>query len=80
MYPLRRDYKEQVLGFLEKLTQNDGLIVKVNALSTQVQGDSDLVFAAINEAVKSTFAEEIKASFVLKVLPGDIDLDYQYDG
>lgn len=80
MYPLRLDYKEQVLGFLEKLHQNQGLTIRVNALSTQVQGEADLVFDAINQAVQTTFEEEVKASFVLKILPGEIDLDYRHDG
>lgn len=76
MYPLREDYVDQVLAFLEKLTCNDALRIRVNALSTQIQGDTHLVMNALRDAIASTFNEEIRASFIMKILPGDIDLNY----
>jgi uncharacterized protein YqgV (UPF0045/DUF77 family) len=78
MYPLREDYIDQVLGFLERLSKNDKIHIRVNALSTQVQGDTHVVMNALRDAIAATFSDEIRASFVMKILPGDIDLNYSY--
>lgn len=78
MYPLREDYKIKILDFLKIISKHDGIQMKVNALSTQLQGESNLLFDAIRDAISEVFAENTRASFVMKVLPGDIDLDYSY--
>ena len=78
MYPLRQDYHDQVLKFLEVLHRQDHISIRVNALSTQVQGDHDTVMNAVNNATKALFNTGLKASFVMKLLPGEIDLDYEY--
>jgi uncharacterized protein YqgV (UPF0045/DUF77 family) len=78
MYPLREDYEEQVLQFLDLLKKDDAFLVKVNAMSTQLTGEYDQVMERINSAIKSVYSSEIKASFVMKVLPGSLDLDYSH--
>jgi uncharacterized protein YqgV (UPF0045/DUF77 family) len=78
MYPLREDYENQVLSFLKKLTSIQAIQVRVNALSTQVQGEANVVMNAIRDAIAETFRGEIRASFVMKILPGDIDLNYSH--
>jgi uncharacterized protein YqgV (UPF0045/DUF77 family) len=77
LYPLTENYKEEVLGFIN-LLQQEGLKVRVNALSTQIQGDSGRVWNSLGTAIEKTFSAGLRASLVIKVLPGDIDLDYQY--
>ncbi|MEM9053484.1 MAG: YkoF family thiamine/hydroxymethylpyrimidine-binding protein [Bacteroidota bacterium] len=78
MYPLREDYEKQILQFLEYLHEVDQMEIKVNAMSTQVVGDFDLAFDAIQSSIKKVYENGIKASFVLKVLEGKLDLNYQY--
>jgi uncharacterized protein YqgV (UPF0045/DUF77 family) len=78
MYPLRSDYQEQVLSFLEELHRKEDLEIKVNAMSTQVKGEFDQVFSAIQQSIKAVYSTEVKASFVVKVLKGDLDLGYEY--
>jgi len=78
MYPLQPDYREQILEFLRILHEHKNMDIKVNALSTQIQGDYDDTFAAVREATKSVYSSGVKASFIIKVLPGDIDLGYEY--
>ncbi len=78
MYPLRSDYQNQVLSFLEIISKFPGLTIRVNALSTQIQGDFDVVMEAIRDSISQTFSQEIRASFVMKILPGTIDLNYVY--
>jgi uncharacterized protein YqgV (UPF0045/DUF77 family) len=45
-------------------------VVETNAMSTQVAGEHDRVFAALAEETKVTFAGEARAVFVMKVLGG----------
>ncbi len=78
MYPLRSDYQDQVLSFLDKISKFSGLTIRVNALSTQIQGDIDVVMDAVKDSIAQTFSKEIRASFVMKILPGNIDLNYVY--
>jgi len=76
MYPLRADYEEQVLKFIDYLKKNDDLVIKVNAMSTQVTGEFDLAFKQVQDSVKKVYENEVKASFVVKVLHGALDLDF----
>jgi len=78
MCPLREDYEKQVLRFLSFLHESKTLQIKVNAMSTQVVGDFDQCFESIQSAIKKVYQDGIKASFVMKVLGDDLDLNYQY--
>lgn len=79
MYPLREDYEQQVLNFISKIDKIEGLTFSVNALNTQIQGDQKIVMNAINKAISEIYSSGIRASFVMKILPGDIALDYAYN-
>jgi len=76
MYPLREDYEEQVLKFIDYLKQKDDLKVKVNAMSTQVLGEFDSTFKHVQDSIKKVYENGVKASFVVKVLHGELDLDF----
>lgn len=78
MYPLREDYLEQVSRFLELLHRDGELEIKVNAMSTQIKGDVDHVFKRVVESIKEVYASGVKASFIIKVLEGSLDLNYKY--
>jgi len=70
LYPLDADYVPSIKDFIERLNRRSGLRVETNAMSTQVAGEHDLVFAALAEETKLTFAGDARAVFVLKVLGG----------
>ena len=76
MYPLREDFKTQILQFIDHIRSNSQFEMRVNALSTQVQGDQQEVMKVINEAIAEVYRDGMRATFVLKILPGDIDLSY----
>ena len=76
MYPLREDYETQILKFIEHLKANTNFQFKVNALSTQLQGEQMEVMNSVNEAIAEVYKDGMRATFVMKVLPGDIDLSY----
>ncbi len=77
MYPLRADYEEQVLSFIREIRTHNLDAVKVNAMSTQVVGDHNEVMEAVNKSVAKVYSGDVKASFVIKILPGQLDLDFK---
>ena len=78
MYPLTNDYIKEVDAFIRSLYKYK-VEVKTSYSSTLVIGEyNDLM-----EAVKAEMFESFKrgkASFVMKVLPGDLSQDVDIDG
>lgn len=70
LYPLDAHYVGPIKDFIARLNRHAGLHVITNAMSTQVAGEHDLVFAALAEETKTTFAGEQRCVFVMKVLGG----------
>ena len=70
LYPLTADYIPPIKGFIDALGAHEGLAIEYNALSTQVSGDIDAVFAALRAEIGRTFAGEARAVFVMKMLGG----------
>jgi len=70
LYPLDADYLPPIKDFIERLNRQPGLSVETNAMSTQVAGEHDVVFAALAAETRATFASDSRAVFVMKVLGG----------
>ena len=70
LYPLDADYVPPIKDFIERLNRQPGLRVETNAMSTQVSGEHDAVFAALAAETRATFASDSRAVFVMKVLGG----------
>jgi uncharacterized protein YqgV (UPF0045/DUF77 family) len=70
LYPLDADYVPPIKDFIARLNARAGLTVVTNAMSTQIAGEHDAVFAALAEETGKTFAADRRAVFVLKVLGG----------
>lgn len=70
LYPLDADYVPPIKDFIERLNAHAGLSVVTNAMSTQVAGEHDALFAALAQETRRTFAGDRRAVFVMKVLGG----------
>jgi uncharacterized protein YqgV (UPF0045/DUF77 family) len=70
LYPLDADFIPPIQDFIDRLNRRPGLRVETNAMSTQVSGEHDAVFAALAEETSTTFASDSRAVFVMKVLGG----------
>jgi len=70
LYPLDSHYVPPIKDFIERLNRHPGLQVVTNAMSTQVAGEHDAVFAALQQETRVTFAADRRAVFVMKVLGG----------
>ncbi|MDB2656974.1 thiamine-binding protein [Crocinitomicaceae bacterium] len=74
-YPLNAEYEPIILDFIERC-QATGITVKVNATSTHLQGDYDVVMNIVQKEIKASFEKFGKMIFVVKVLLGELDLDF----
>jgi len=71
LYPLDADYVPPISDFIERLNRHEGLHVVTNAMSTQVAGEHERVFAALEAETRGTFATGGRAVFVMKLLGGE---------
>ena len=69
LYPLKVNYEEEILGFLEKIKAIEGVTVEINAMSTLITGDYDAIMRLLMTEMK-LFLKEHKAVFILKVSNG----------
>ena len=72
MYPLTRDYLAPIQAFIDRLNTHPGLIVRTNALATQIWGPLDQVMAMLTQEIarSASVADAPQLVFVMKVLPG----------
>lgn len=71
MYPLTGDYRVPIQSFIDRLNTHPGLIVRTNALSTQIWGELDRIMAVLTEEMSlAASAGSPQLVFVMKVLPG----------
>ena len=70
LYPLDADYVPPIKDFIERLNAYPNLDVVTNAMSTQVAGEHELVFSALEQETRRTFGGGRRAVFVMKVLGG----------
>lgn len=70
LYPLSGDFIPPIQDFIDRLNARPGLRVVTNAMSTQLSGELEVVFAALAEECGRSFAAPWRSAFVLKVLGG----------
>jgi uncharacterized protein YqgV (UPF0045/DUF77 family) len=70
MYPLTGDYRPPIQAFIDRLNTHPGLIVKTNALATQIWGPLDQVMRVLADEMARAAASAPQLIFVMKVLPG----------
>ena len=69
VYPLREDYKVAVLGFIDELLQDQQVVAVTNSMSTQVSGEDEAVFKAIQAALKASYERFGRQVPVAKFIP-----------
>lgn len=71
LYPLTEGYVEPILKFIDKLEENESLVVKRNSLSTQVFGEYRDVMNCMNDEIEAVFEQLPHSVFVLKLIGTD---------
>lgn len=74
LYPLNEDYLPVIRGFIDRLHQHGDLKIVTNAMSTQVCGDFDRVFAIVRQELKANYEQYGKQILVCKFIPGELDI------
>ncbi len=72
LYPLNEDYIPVIKAFIAECQQDAELTVVSNAMSTQLCGDHDRVFAAVSDALKRSSERYGKQVLVCKFIPGEL--------
>jgi uncharacterized protein YqgV (UPF0045/DUF77 family) len=70
MYPLIGDYRVAIQAFIDRLNTHPGLLVRTNALATQIWGPLDVLMAVLAEEMQRAALQGPQLVFVVKVLPG----------
>ncbi|MEL0035004.1 MAG: YkoF family thiamine/hydroxymethylpyrimidine-binding protein [Gammaproteobacteria bacterium] len=71
-YPLAEKYIPPIKAFIDKINQTEGVTALTNTMSTQLFGDSAVLFPLLEQAMTSSWQEEGKAVFVCKFINGDL--------
>ncbi len=68
LYPLDADFIPPIKDFIDRVNADGRLKVVTNSLATQVFGPYDVVFGALTREMRTTFENNDKAVFVMKVI------------
>jgi uncharacterized protein YqgV (UPF0045/DUF77 family) len=68
LYPLNAEFIPPIQDFIDRLNLAPRVKVVTNSMSTQVFGSYDDVFGALVREIRTTFENNDKAVFVMKVL------------
>ena len=68
LYPLADDFISPIKDVIERLNANASVEVVTNSMSTQIRGEYDVVMAAVNQEIKTTFEQCPKPVFAIKIL------------
>ena len=74
LYPIADEFIPPIDDVIARLNSHESLEVTTNPMSTQVFGEYDVVMAALNREIKTTFESSPRAVFAIKILNNPIDL------
>ena len=69
VYPLREDFKNVVEAFISELLKQEDIVAVTNSMSTQISGEDTAVFAAIEKALRTSYAHFGHQVLVAKFIP-----------
>ena len=68
LYPLDENFVPPIQDVIDRLQRHDDIVVDTNSMSTQLRGEFDVVMAALNDELRTTFERVPKAVFAIKIL------------
>ncbi len=75
LYPLEEeDYKSAIKAFIAAASEHGGLRITPNAMSTQISGDYDQVFALIKQELRRSAEKYGRQVLVCKLIPAELDI------
>ena len=74
LYPLREEYIPVIHDFIDALHEHGDIKIVTNAMSTQICGDYDRVFALVRQELKASYQRFGKQVLVCKFIVGELDI------
>ncbi len=74
LYPLQNDYIPAIQGFIDDLALVPGLTVITNAMSTQVNGEFEQVFLAVQDVLARSVQAFGMQVLVCKFIAADLEI------
>ena len=74
LYPLQDDYLPAIKDFIAAAAEHSGLDIVTNAMSTQICGDYDQVFALLRQELRRSYETYGRQVLVCKLIPGELNL------
>ncbi len=75
LYPLNKEYIPIIQAFIDALNLQSDLNVVTNAMSTQVCGDYEVVFRAVEQELAASYQRFGKQVLVVKFIVGELDIN-----
>ncbi|MEM1144004.1 MAG: YkoF family thiamine/hydroxymethylpyrimidine-binding protein [Pseudomonadota bacterium] len=79
LYPLADDYLRTIKAFIENLNEQAGLTVVTNAMSTQIRGESPVVFRAVEQLLNRSAEQFEDQVLVCKFIPKPLAIDAEVE-
>ena len=73
MYPLKDDYCQPIIDFIDRLETHPEITVQRNSMSTHIYGEYSDVMATLNEEVLRVLKQIPETVFVMKLIGKDRD-------
>ncbi|MBT4522880.1 MAG: hypothetical protein HOC23_23010 [Halieaceae bacterium] len=74
LYPLKEEYIPIIRDFINALHEHGDMKIVTNAMSTQICGDYERVFALIRQELKASYQRSGKQVMVCKFIVGELDI------
>ncbi len=74
LYPLNEEYIPIIQAFIDAMNLHPGLNIVTNAMSTQIAGDYDTVFRAVERELAASYRCFGKQVLVVKFIVGELDI------
>jgi uncharacterized protein YqgV (UPF0045/DUF77 family) len=74
LYPLKDGPVPEIIRFIRKLRERDGLEIVTNQLSTQLRGEFEVVTSAINDCMQLAMSAPNTVVLVVKYLNVDLEI------
>ena len=74
LYPLQEEYIPIIQAFIEAVRKHPNIVVASNAMSTQICGEYEQIFALIREELATSYQRFGKQVLVCKFIVGELDI------
>jgi uncharacterized protein YqgV (UPF0045/DUF77 family) len=68
LYPLTRQYDEQILRFVEALRNYPDLDVRTGETATVIRGEYEMVFRMLEAECRKVLEQDVRSALVMKLL------------